>query len=212
MLIVVLAIWRCPNPLIGIAEIISVASTTGYLLLMQHLLITPSGLNFARLWGRCSDWSARDCRSERGRSAGRRRSSCRCFVLTPLAGMEQTAYFGAAHTAGRFAGHVQLDLPFQPVSDDRAADQQQRRRARRFTAAAFRSGSPAGAGSAWRWRLALAAPRLLPLLSVPASIAPRCRSSSWCGPSAHAALGHARWLLVAPEHAGDMLNRRHWAW
>lgn len=204
MLIVVFAVWGDANTqLVGIAEIISVASTTGYLLLMQHLLVTPARLSFSRdaLIGLAREGLPIGA----GAICWAATQFVPLFVLTPLAGMEQTAYFGAAHRLGvslvtfSWIYHFNLfPVIARRIHSGGAHDDSLLRLSIRIT-------GWGGIGIALA--LSLAAPRMLPLLFGPAF----SRASIpfiilvWTFPLTLLS-GHARWLLVAAEHAGDMLK------
>lgn len=188
--------------IVGAAEFVSVAGATLYLMILQHRLIAPIGLKLS--------WIALKGLLREGIPIG---AGAICwaatqffplFVLGTMAGMSDTAFFGAGHRLGvsliTFSWLYHFNL-FPTLAGQRGIernfDTQMVRTSVRLTA---------WGGIAVALGMALAAERLLPLLfgapfvksAVPFSVI------VWTFPLTLVS-GHARWLLVASRRSGEML-------
>lgn len=188
--------------LIGVAEFIAVLGSTLYLIFFQRRLIAPLGLMVS--------WTALRSLVREGAPIG---AGAVCwaatqfvplFAIGTMAGMTDTAYFGAAHRLGvsliTFSWLYHFNL-FPSLAGQRSVEAG-------FDTAMVRASVrlTAWGGIALALGLALAADSLLPLLFGPPFIEAAVPFSIivWTFPLTLVS-GHARWLLVASNRSGEML-------
>lgn len=188
--------------LVGAAELVGVAGSMLYLAYHQRKLIAPLGVRVA--WVDLKGLLKEGAPIGAGAVCWAATQFVPLFAVGTMAGMTDTAYFGAAHRLGvsliTFSWLYHFNL-FPTLAGQRSV-------AAGFETAMVRASVrlTAWGGIALALGLALAADGLLPLLfgapfieaAVPFSII------VWTFPLTLVS-GHARWLLVASKRSGEML-------
>jgi O-antigen/teichoic acid export membrane protein len=187
---------------VGWMEIVSLGAATFYLLWLQHRLVAPIRVRFA--------WRDLLALEREGISIGAAAVVWALIQYAPLmmlarmAGMVDTAYFGAAHRLGvslvTFSWIYHFN--FYPAIARRMVAEPEAMAA--LTRASFRIAAWGGIGLALGLTLA-AEPLLALLFGEKFSVAaPAFQVLVWTFPVTLLS-GHARWILVAARRANDML-------
>lgn len=188
--------------LVGAAEIVSVAGTTAYLSIVQHLRIVPLRVRFA--FHKLADLLREGVSIGLGAICWALFQYAPLLMLAAMAGMTETAWFGAAHRLGvslvtfSWLYHFNLyPVISRRVQGDPAA-------LARLTRLSVRLTAWGGIGLALA--LTLAAAPLLHLLFGPGfeAAAGPFGILVWTFPLTLLS-GHARWILIAAKRGNDML-------
>lgn len=187
---------------VGFAEIGSVVLATGYLMTMQHRYVAPLRLRFAL--HKLADLLREGAAIGAGAICWALFQYAPLLILAAMAGMTDTAYFGAAHRLGvslvTFSWLYHFNL--YPVISRRV--QGDPVTLAKLTRISIRATAWGGFGLALA--LALAAVPLLRLLFGPGfeKAAAPFTILVWTFPLTLLS-GHARWILIAAKRGNDML-------